>query len=81
PLIRRAVEIQALYVFAQGMTIQADHEPVDVVIQRFLKDRKNYNSISSHQAWMQNERDLALSGNLFFALFTTPETGRVIVRT
>ena len=81
PLIRRAVEIQALYVFAQGMTVQADHEPVDDIIQRFLKDRKNYNSISSHQAWMQNERDLALSGNLFFALFTTPETGRVIVRT
>ena len=50
PLIRRAVEVQAPYVFAQGMTIQADHEPVDVVIQRFLKDRKNYNSISSHQA-------------------------------
>ena len=81
PLIRRAVEIQALYVFAQGMTVQGDHKPVDDVIQRFLKDRKNYNSISSHQAWMQNERDLALSGNLFFTLFTTPETGRVIVRT
>ncbi len=81
PLIRRAVEVQALYVFAQGMTIKADHEPVDDVVQRFISDRKNYSSISSHQAWIQNERDLSLCGNLFFALFTTPETGRVIVRT
>jgi len=81
PLIRRAVEIQCLYVFAQGMTIKAETEEVDNVIQDFLKDRKNYNSISSHQAWMQNERDLSLSGNLFFTLFTNPENGRVIVRT
>ncbi len=81
PLIRRSVEVQCLYVFAQGMTIKADNEKVDGIIQRFLNDRKNYSSISSHQAWVQNERDLSLAGNLFFTLFTTPSNGRVIVRT
>jgi hypothetical protein len=81
PLIRRSVEVQCLYVFGQGMTIKADNEPVDLIIQRFIKDRKNYTVLTSHQAWVQNERDLELSGNLFFALFTTPATGRVIVRT
>lgn len=80
PLIRRGVEVQCIYVFGQGMTIKAESEDVDAVVQRFLKDRKNYSSFTGHQAWNQNERDLELSGNLFIALFTTPETGRVIIR-
>jgi len=80
PLIRRAELVQALYVFAQGMTIKADNKDVDVVVQKFIADRMNYNSFTGHQAWMTNEAVLALSGNLFFALFTNASTGRVIVR-
>ena len=80
PLIQRAIEVQALYVFAQGMTIKGQHPDVDAVVQKFMKDPKNINALTSHQAWMQNERDLRLSGNQFFALFTNQSTGRVIVR-
>lgn len=80
PLIRRAELVQALYVFAQGMTIKADNKDVDVVVQKFIADRMNYNSFTGHQAWMTNEAVLTLSGNLFFALFTNASTGRVIVR-
>lgn len=80
PLIRRAVEVQCLYVFAQGMDVKADHPTVDVAIQRFNNDPKNYTSFTGHQAWIQNERDLALSGNQFYALLTDDVNGRVIVR-
>ena len=80
PLIRRAVEVQALYVFAQGMTLKGDHPEVDKIVQGFLKDQKNLTALTSHQAWIQNERALHLSGNLFLAFFTNPDTGRVLVR-
>jgi hypothetical protein len=79
PLIKRPVDVQALYVFAQGMTIKGDHPMVDVVVQRLLKDRKNIVALS-HQARMALEMDLRLGGNLFLALFTDSDKGRVIVR-
>jgi hypothetical protein len=80
PLIRREVEVQALYVFGQGMEVKAQNDSVDVVVQRFLKDQKNQSSLTSHQAWIQNERELKLSGNLFVALITDPNIGRVTAR-
>ena len=79
PLIKRPVDVQALYVFAQGMTVKGDHPTVDAVVQRFLTDRKNHVMIS-HQARMALEMDLRLAGNLFLALFTDPDKGRVTVR-
>ena len=80
PLIRRAELVQALYVFAQGMTVKADHPTVDEALQRFIEDRANYNAFTGHQAWMINEAVVTLSGNLFLSLFTNPSTGRVIIR-
>jgi hypothetical protein len=81
PLVRRAIELQALYVFAQGMVIKAESEEVDAVVQAFLEDPKNYASLTSHQAWKQNERALFTSGNRFFVFFTNESTGIVRVRT
>jgi hypothetical protein len=81
PLIKRGVELQVLYVFAQGMTVKAADPDVDAVVQRFLEDPKNVLSFSSHLAREQNERALRIDGNLLFALFTNESTGRVIVRT
>lgn len=80
PLIRRAELVQALYVFAQGMTVKADHPTVDAALQRFIGDKANYLAFTGPQAWMMNEAVIALSGNLFFALFTNESSGRVIVR-
>ena len=82
PLIKRGVEVQALYVFAQGMTVKADDQNVQVVVKRFMDDRKNIAALTGHQAWLQNEREIALSGNLFIALISDKlSTGRVIART
>jgi hypothetical protein len=80
PLIKRPIELQVLYVFAQGMTVKAAHPTVDAVVQKFLEDPKNITSFSSHLAREQNERALRIDGNLIFALFTNESTGRVIVR-
>jgi hypothetical protein len=81
PLIRRTIELQALYVFAQGMTVKGDSEEVDAVVQAFMEDPKNYQALTSHQAWKQNERALATSGNRFFVFFTNEASGKVTVRT
>lgn len=80
PLIKRPIELQVLYVFAQGMTVKATDPEVDVVVQKFLEDPKNVVSFSSHLAKEMNERALRIDGNLIFALFTNESTGRVIVR-
>lgn len=80
PLIKRPVELQVLYVFAQGMTVKAADPEVDAVVQKFLEDPENTLSFSSHLAREMNERALRIDGNLMFALFTNESTGRVIVR-
>ena len=79
-LIKRAVEVQRLYVWALGVSIRAQEQEVDRVIQSFLKDPKNASVIGSHEARGRLEHDLQVEGNLFFAFFTDPSTGRVRVR-
>ena len=81
PLIRRVIELQALYLFAQGMTIKAESPLVDEVVQAFMNDRKNKAALTSHQARKQNERALFTSGNRFFVFFPNESTGTVRVRT
>jgi hypothetical protein len=80
PLIKRAVTLQALYVFSQGVDIKANDSDIDDLVQKFLEDRKNKVSFTSHQAQMANDMELTAFGNLFFALLTDPDSGRVIVR-
>jgi len=80
PLIKRPIELQVLYVFAQGMTVKAADPEVDAVVQKFLEDPENTLSFSSHLAREMNERAMRIDGNLMFALFTNESTGRVIVR-
>src|SRR5574337_537676 len=80
PLVQRGVNVQRDYVFGQGITIKADAQPVDDVIQAFLDDAKNRAELTSHQAFQYKEVDLALDGNLFFVFFPNPSSGRVRVR-
>lgn len=81
PLIQRAVALQALYVWGQGVTIQARHPALDAVVQAFLDDKKNRAELTSHQARTFKELDLQVDGNLFFVFFPNAVTGRVRVRT
>lgn len=80
PLVNRGVNVQALYVWGQGVEIAAEAEEVNAVIQDFLDDPKNRAELTSHQAQTLKEVDLQVTGNLFFVLFTDPVFGRVRVR-
>ena len=73
PLIGRAVDTQANYVFGQGVTIKADHPLVDEVVQTFLDDRKNKKVFSTNIQLVKLEKDLRINANLFFAFFKNSE--------
>jgi len=80
PSIKRPVDLQAVYVWAQGVSIFSNEEAVDDVIQAFLDDPSNRRSLSSNDALMDQERRLRVDGNLFYRFFTNPTSGRVQVR-
>jgi hypothetical protein len=81
PLINRGVNIQADYVWAQGINIQATDPDVNDMVQAFLDNPDNQIELTGHQARTQKEVDLQVDGNIFFCLFTEPATGMVRVRT
>ncbi|MBN1629628.1 MAG: hypothetical protein JW990_07690 [Thermoleophilia bacterium] len=81
PLINRAVTLQAMYVWGQGISIEAKHPAVDAAVQAFLDDEKNKAELTGHQARTLKEQDLQTEGNLFFVFFCHRYTGRVRVRT
>lgn len=80
PLIQRATRVQAHYVFGQGFSISAGDETVNDLIQRFLDDRANVKCLTGHQASVEAEIELTVTGNLFLALFSDASSGRVILR-
>lgn len=80
PLIRRAVETKANYVWGQGVTITATPAPINVVVQAFLDDEKNAAELTGHQARLDKEAELQCDGNIFLVLFPNRLTGRVRVR-
>jgi hypothetical protein len=80
PLIKRGVSVQAHYVFGQGVSIRAQDEQVNEVIQAFLDDAKNQTELTSHQAMMTKEQELTVYANLFFVFFTNVADGRVRIR-
>jgi hypothetical protein len=80
PLVNRAVELLRLYVWAQGVTVNAGDPKVNEVVQAFWDDRKNQAELTGPLAQALKEVELGTAANLFFACFTNPSTGRVRVR-
>jgi len=78
PLIKRGIAIRTGYIWGQGVSIQANDDDVNDVIQAFLDD--NVRSFSGSQAREELERSLATDGNVYLAAFTSPMFGRVQVR-
>jgi len=60
PLIKRAVAVQNLYVWGQGVTLRAVHPTVDAVVQKVLKDPTNRTVFGDVEAWMRLETGLQL---------------------
>jgi hypothetical protein len=79
PLIGRGVTLQAAYVFGQGVTVQSADEATNEAIQAFWDDPRNQAELTSGDALLEREQELAVFGNLFFVLFSSP-AGEVVVR-
>lgn len=80
PLINRAVTLQAMYVWAQGVSITSDDEDTQEFLDAFFAEPKNQAEFG-HQARTLKEQDLQVFGNLFFVLFTDALGGMTRVRT
>ena len=78
PLIHRAVEVKALYVWGQDLTVHAQQADVDAVIQAFWDANKR--SLTGQQASRALEVERQVTGNVFLALFAHPADGSVKVR-
>lgn len=81
PLIKRGREIRHAYIHGQGCTIQAGNAEVNAVVQAYLDDEGNRESLYGVQAKSRYEGTLYDEGNVFIANFTNPLDGRVQVRT
>lgn len=84
PLIRRGLNLRSQYVWAGGVEIAAratgdrdGEQDVNAVVQDFLDDRDVRKVLTGTDARETNERALGTDGNVLFALFTNPRTGRV----
>jgi hypothetical protein len=80
PLIQRGVNVQADYTFGRGITISANDEEINTVIQAFIDDLKNQVEITAHQSMLQKDRELQLDGNIFLCFMVHETTGHVRVR-
>ena len=81
PMIKRAVNVKALYVFGQGIsTVRAKDPDLNAVLQAFWDHPNNKSELTSHSARMLKEVDFEVEGNLFFVLFPDPSSGTVKVR-
>lgn len=78
PLIKRAVEVGALYVWGQDLAVNAEDEDVQAAIDRFWAD--NQATLTGQQACRLLEVELQVTGNVFLALFPDQTTGAVRVR-
>ena len=79
PLIQRGVNVQAFYVFGQGIEVSAEDEEVNEIIRAFWNDARNQAELTLQQALLQKEQGLTLFGNIYFVLFD--EGGKTLVRT
>jgi hypothetical protein len=80
PLIHHATEVQAHYVWGQGVNIHCADPGVNQVIQSFLNDRKNKKVLTGHQARFEKEEELQTKANVFIVFFKNPRTGAIQVR-
>ena len=87
PLMKRGANLRIGYIWGSGVSIAArakgddGTQDVNTVVQAFLDDESNRQSLTGTQAKQEAERALFTDGNLLISLWTSPLTGRVQVRT
>lgn len=81
PLIKRGLSLRTSYVWGQGVEVSARAEEINEVIQACHDDPGNQRTLFGQQACEELDRALGTDGNTFIALFTSPRTGKVQIRT
>ena len=78
PLIRRAIDISAAYVFGRGYEVSSDDDDANEVLQEFFEANR---ATLGQIALVELEKRKYYDGNLFFAFFAdTADKGTVQVR-
>jgi hypothetical protein len=82
PLLKRGLGLRKAYVWGQGVAIsvrdQSDQgQDVNAVVQAFLDDPFVKKTFSGTQAHEEMEQAAFTDGDLFLALFTSKQTGKV----
>ncbi len=80
PITVRSINVQADYVFGQGVSFNADHPLVQEVVDEFADYRENRKVLTEHTAMLRMEKRQQVYGSLFLVMNTNPRTGRVIIR-
>ena len=79
PLVKQGVNLQARYVFGQGVRITAKDDQVNAVVQDFLK--RNARILTGHSKMVGAERTLQLTGNILITFFFDRISGVTSIRT
>lgn len=77
PIVRRLVDVCAIYVFGRGVEVSSPDEDVNASIKRFAARNQN---VLGQSALTDLERRKDYDGNLFFAFFADPKTGETSLR-
>ena len=80
PLVRRAIEISALYVWGRGYEISSDDPDTNDILEAVFQGKENQ-PVLSITALMAHEEATWTDGNIFFVACTDEKTGEVIWRT
>lgn len=75
PLINRAVDLQSLYVWGQGVTMSSEDEATADLISQTTTHRQNKVELFGHQGRKLKEIELQVTGNVFLALFRNISNG------
>lgn len=81
PILRRAADLQASYVFGLPVNFKASDETIQAAMQAFIEDPQNQAELFDPCVREQRERELSLDGELFVALFPNIVTGVVRIAT
>lgn len=81
PLLRRAADLQASYVFGLPVSFKATDPDIQATVQAFIEDSQNQAELFDPCVREQRERELSLDGELFVALFPNISTGQVRLST
>ena len=79
PIIRAGLDIHRLFIFGQGVTIQAEDENVQAIIDAFWDERTNQRAFTGTRAIMQAVEDAQIQGELFLQFHPVGNQTRVRV--